>query len=1092
VPVPAKDPIVTRIGSLGQLNMSTRKDVSELQHLLTRVGSANLFDAERVKFLAQLSPEDKALLANCQDPGIFLSHLKDLDNQHHGASYSRRAVEFCDPVIVAFRRFGRALDVLCQIKPEILASLWGGLRIVLHVAESFKEFFDSIMSSLETIGNNISRVTKYENLFPDTNGVKTCLRELYSEILQFFLYTKKLYKDALSGKKRIVLPRRLVVSLKAMLSAFHEDTGASERAIQKILDRLDKEAGAASFEYVKAIKDSQTKELQDAKTHRDKIEAEITSQTSERQAQLTERQHQAIERQTQAAGRQSQAAERQEQAEERKEHATERQEQATERKLQATERMDQATERKLQSDWKALEQKYWQDQNIVSQNLVTSFSEEAQKSLIVWLSPVSSEDRHDEALKAHFPGTCTWIFDTHEFVDWTGQGNWMLWVHGIPGAGKTVLTANTIKRLQDDICPDEAIAYFYFDHRNADSQTTRDFLTTIIVSLIGRSPAFLEAISKDLNSARLAGRSPTVNLLRKCLADSIQHFETVFIVVDALDESSMPDRTMEQLIGLRDPARNRVKLLVTSRTNAHIEEILEEHEPDCPRVKFKPSLTHPDIVKYVEGSVNDMVKKRKLKLRDASLQRDIISALSEKSDGMFQWVKCQLSQLRTLKNDKAIRKALETLPKGLNETYVQALHWLVKHHELDEVVQIERLLRWLAHAARPLNINEMAEVIAVDFGQRTFDLSAVVTDPIDLLKYGESLITISGEKSRYLQLSHFSVKEFLESEYCLDKVPRFYMEKVRSNAQIAQVCLTALSFEEHAIDHEDNNDNNTAPPVECPLLYEYSISHWVDHYHVAHSSDTRPEALATSLLVSKPVNRNFVFIRKYLGRRLSYLPIHYCAQYGLVYFLQDILDSGMNIDLESEPYGTPLNFAARHDRAVVNEFLLDRCADVNKVWSDSNQSRGNNCLHWALDGDRVSLVSERLVSRNLSDSLPIQRYPFVLSVLRRMKCPRRLTLPSLQIRYIAETPGVDINLMGGVTSLQRPLHYPARANRPEILNILLSCGAAIDGLDGNGRTPLHIALEERALESVHFLLEQGASMMQAVSEFLIVAATNLH
>jgi ankyrin repeat protein len=96
------------------------------------------------------------------------------------------------------------------------------------------------------------------------------------------------------------------------------------------------------------------------------------------------------------------------------------------------------------------------------------------------------------------------------------------------------------------------------------------------------------------------------------------------------------------------------------------------------------------------------------------------------------------------------------------------------------------------------------------------------------------------------------------------------------------------------------------------------------------------------------------------------------------------------------------------------------------------------------------------------------------------------------VRYIAETPGIDINLMSGVTSLPRPLHYPARANRPEILDILLSCGAAIDGLDGDGRTPLHVALEERAFESVHFLLEQGASMTRADSGFSIVAATNLH
>jgi ankyrin repeat protein len=78
---------------------------------------------------------------------------------------------------------------------------------------------------------------------------------------------------------------------------------------------------------------------------------------------------------------------------------------------------------------------------------------------------------------------------------------------------------------------------------------------------------------------------------------------------------------------------------------------------------------------------------------------------------------------------------------------------------------------------------------------------------------------------------------------------------------------------------------------------------------------------------------------------------------------------------------------------------------------------------------------------------------------------------------------LDINSLGGVRTLQRPLHYPARANRPDLLEVLLSCGAAIDGLDGNGRTPLHVAVEEKALDSVGYLLDQGASMVRADSKF---------
>jgi ankyrin repeat protein len=70
----------------------------------------------------------------------------------------------------------------------------------------------------------------------------------------------------------------------------------------------------------------------------------------------------------------------------------------------------------------------------------------------------------------------------------------------------------------------------------------------------------------------------------------------------------------------------------------------------------------------------------------------------------------------------------------------------------------------------------------------------------------------------------------------------------------------------------------------------------------------------------------------------------------------------LDIDIQSEPYGTPLNFAARHDRPLVNEFLLDRGANVNKSRSHASQRSSNNCLHWSMDEDRVSFVSVRLVS----------------------------------------------------------------------------------------------------------------------------------
>lgn len=856
--------------------------------------------------MGKLSDEDKLLMENCHDPETFAEYLNSVESKHHESSSSRKVMDFCQPVIDGFRQFAKALDVFCSVKPEVLAVLWGGLRIVIRVAESFQEFFDAILLLIETIGANIKRAKMYETLFSKTDTVRRCLLDLYTEILKFFLETQKLYEDAISGRQRRFLPRKLHIALKAMLSSFKVNTGTTQLAIQQIFDRLDKEAQAANFMESKDKNDLQRLEFDAAKQHRDLAVGEFVHQSSERREQ---------------------------------------------------------------SDWRQLEEKFWRELQTKTLAMTVSILEEARSSLFTWLSPISSADTHDAMLKLQYPGTCTWVLDTAQFADWTHDGPWILWIHGITGAGKTILTASTIKHLQDNSCPDEAVAYFYFDHRYSDHQTVRSFLATIVVSLAGQSAAYLEAISKRLNDARSVGRSPTIRLLQECISESPKWFVTIFVVLDALDESSDIDALMYQLLCLGDQGHKNIKLLVTSRTSANIQASLEDSEDGYLSIALEQDLIHPDIVKYVEGEVGSMVSRQKLKLRDPKLKQEIISVLSTNARGMFLLVKCQLDQIRKLKRDKAIRDSLERQPRNLNETYVQALERLIEHHDDEEIVQIQRLFRWLVHAARPLAIEEVAEVIAVDFGQDTFDLSAVVTEPMELLMFGESLVALSGLKRQYLHLSHYSVKEFLLSDYCLQKTPRFYMDPRRSNAEIAQVCLTALCFNEFAIDLEQD----VAAPKECLHLYTYATSHWMDHYHLAHESESCPKDLAASLFISDTVNPNFVFLRKFLGKSNNYLPIHYCAQYGLAYFLQEILDSGVDIDIEGEPYGSPLNFAARHDRPLVTEFLLDRGANVNRTASHMSQGSANNCLHWSMDEDRVSFVSLRLVS-NLTHSIYYPRH----------------------------------------------------------------------------------------------------------------------
>jgi hypothetical protein len=111
----------------------------------------------------------------------------------------------------------------------------------------------------------------------------------------------------------------------------------------------------------------------------------------------------------------------------------------------------------------------------------------------------------------------------------------------------------------------------------------------------------------------------------------------------------------------------------------------------------------------------------------------------------------------------SVRRFLGELLESLDETYERVLREIKKPNR----DHARRLLQCLVVAIRPLRVEELAEVLAVDFDD---------TEGIPKLKLGwrwedqerallmpcSSLIAVVGTgRSRVVQFSHFSVKEYL-------------------------------------------------------------------------------------------------------------------------------------------------------------------------------------------------------------------------------------------------------------------------------------------------------------------------------------------
>jgi hypothetical protein len=97
--------------------------------------------------------------------------------------------------------------------------------------------------------------------------------------------------------------------------------------------------------------------------------------------------------------------------------------------------------------------------------------EERLGEFLKWLSAPDPATNHYKACKKRQAGTGLWLLESREFAEWKENAASRLWLHGIPGCGKTILSSTIIEALLQHCGSDTSIAaaYFYFDFTNTET-----------------------------------------------------------------------------------------------------------------------------------------------------------------------------------------------------------------------------------------------------------------------------------------------------------------------------------------------------------------------------------------------------------------------------------------------------------------------------------------------------------------------------------------------------------------------------------------------------------------------------------------------
>jgi len=154
--------------------------------------------------------------------------------------------------------------------------------------------------------------------------------------------------------------------------------------------------------------------------------------------------------------------------------------------------------------------------------------------------------------------------------------------------------------------PQVALAFFYFDFNDTKKRTSSSLIRSLITQLCSKCetiPQFLlELYQSHLNSSKGIDDDVLVEAFRELL----RTFKGVYIVLDALDESSECKDVLRFIENVQDWSLSQVHLLITSRQWTEIEESFEIIIPD--RICLQDSKINQDIVIYIEEKLaNDKV-----------------------------------------------------------------------------------------------------------------------------------------------------------------------------------------------------------------------------------------------------------------------------------------------------------------------------------------------------------------------------------------------------------------------------------------------------------------------------------------------------
>lgn len=419
------------------------------------------------------------------------------------------------------------------------------------------------------------------------------------------------------------------------------------------------------------------------------------------------------------------------------------------------------------------------------------------------------------------------MFTEPKYTAWINASSGsLLWVHGNPGWGKTVLASSVVGEILGECDESQSggiVCHYFFEQGINGKLSIKGTYQALVAQIFNQGHRFQQICDVFALAIDIADSTASEHELFDLLKICVPLLPKVFFVLDGIDECADDDRLLRNIQILTTTST--LKTIFFSRPNVPS---LRRSIPTESMIRLRKLVLDKDISVFLRSAISE--------LQDLCLIPDNIDLgllrdkMVQRSDGMFLWARLMINYLKSpaLTRAERIEEISKTTPEGLDQMYERIIDH-IRSMDTPSHKLAGNVLMWLAYARSSLGSDELKEII---WGSKATSKKADEKDDIDHAIIVCCCGLVEKAPTKHFRYIHLTAQEFMTSGKAKWKDGREIVPKASlTNLQLAEFCLRYLSYGVPAQPLSGNIQCATAPEhllTNFPFL-EYASYYWPEH-----------------------------------------------------------------------------------------------------------------------------------------------------------------------------------------------------------------------------------------------------------------------